>query len=96
MIPGMSAQGTLRLGTGERGVVVSRDALVRYPDGRITVWLIDDSQGQSTVTQRRVSTGLAFSGQVEITQGLEPGTRVVLQGNEILQNGQAVNIRDGG
>ncbi len=96
MISGMSAKGTLLLATGERGVVVSRDALVRYPDGRITVWLIDDSQGQSTVTQRRVSTGLAFSGQVEITQGLEPGTRVVLQGNEILQNGQAVNIRDGG
>lgn len=96
MIPGMSARAWLRLGTGEQGVVVSRDALIRYPDGRITVWLIEDSDDMPTVTERRVNTGLAFSGQVEITEGLQPGTRIVLQGNEALQDGQAVRIREGG
>lgn len=96
MIPGMSVQAWLRLGTGEQGVVVSRDALVRYPDGRITVWLVDDSQDTPTVTERRVDTGLAFSGQVEITEGLEPGARIVLQGNEVLQDGQTVRIQEGG
>lgn len=96
MIPGMSAQGILRLGAGERGVVVSRDALVRYPDGRVTVWLIDDSDTKTTVSERRVRTGLAFADQVEITEGLEPGTRIVVQGNEVLQDGQEVQIREEG
>lgn len=95
MIPGMSARAWLRLDKGEQGVVVSRDALVRYPDGRITVWLIDDSDDKPTVAERLVSTGLAFSGRVEITEGLEPGTRIVLQGNEVLEDGQAVRIREG-
>nr|MDQ2695229.1 efflux RND transporter periplasmic adaptor subunit [Pseudomonadota bacterium] len=96
MIPGMSAQGWLRLAAAGQGVVVARDALVRYPDGRITVWLIGGPEAAPTVTERRVSTGVAFSGRVQITEGLEPGARIVLQGNEALQDGQAVWIRDGG
>lgn len=96
MIPGMSAQGMLRLGTGEQGVVVSRDALVRYPDGRITVWLVDASDATPTVSERQVSTGLAFADQVHITTGLEPGQRVVVRGNEVLQEGQRVMIQGEG
>lgn len=95
MIPGMSAQGVLRLGTGDRGVVVSRDALVRYPDGRITVWLVDNAETTPIVTERRVRTGLVFADQVQITEGLEPGQRIVLQGNEVLEDGQTVQIRNG-
>jgi len=34
MTPGMSGRATLRIGTGRSGVVVPRDALIRYPDGR--------------------------------------------------------------
>lgn len=93
IIPGMSAQGVLRLATGERGVVVSRDALVRYPDGRITVWRVNESQTPPTVAEQRIRTGRAFSDRVEITAGLEPGTRIVLRGNEVLQNGQTIDIQ---
>ncbi len=96
MIPGMSVRAMLRLGTGGRGVVVSRDALVRYPDGRITVWLVDDSDATPTVSERPVSTGIAFSGQVQITEGLEPGAKIVVQGNEVLENGQTIQIQGGG
>lgn len=96
MIPGMSAQGVLRLGTGEEGVVVSRDALVRYPDGRITVWLVDDADATPTVSERRVNTGIAFADQVHITAGLEAGARVVVRGNEVLQDGQRVTIQGEG
>ena len=45
-----------------------------------------------TVSERQVTTGLAFDGQVEITEGLEPGTEVVVEGNEALQPGQRVEI----
>jgi RND family efflux transporter MFP subunit len=95
MIPGMSARATLRLGSGREGVVVPRDALLRYPDGRITVWVLEDARegGAPVVSERRVRTGRAFGGDVEITDGLEPGTRVVVRGNEGLREGQHVRVQ---
>ena len=95
LTPGMSAGGTLALPTGEQGLVVSRDALLRHPDGRTTLWVVDGDAdgGQASVSERRVRTGLAFDGQVVIHAGLEPGQRVVVEGNEALQQGQRVAIR---
>jgi RND family efflux transporter MFP subunit len=90
--PGMSVHGTLRLHTEQQGVVVSRDALLRYPDGRITVWVINSSGEQPTVSERLVKIGNSFDGQVSITEGLEAGSQVVVEGNESLQDGQAVRI----
>lgn len=94
LTPGMSASGTLRLRTGEQGVVVSRDALLRHPDGRVTVWVVEDGgDGPPRVAERQVRTGLAFDGLVSISSGLEAGARVVVQGNEALQQDQRIAIR---
>ena len=96
MTPGMSARGTLRMNTGRTSVVVPRDALIRYPDGRITVWVARHNSDTYTVTEQRVQTGLTFSGQVEITSGVESGTKVVVRGNESLQEGQQVLAQERG
>jgi RND family efflux transporter MFP subunit len=88
--PGMSAHGQLQVSTHERGVVVPRDATLRHPDGRVTVWVIDDS---GTVSERRIEPGPAFAELVHVRNGLEPGERVVVQGNEALRDGQLVAIR---
>lgn len=90
--PGMSARATLRLATGREGVVVPRDALIRYPDGRVTVWTVEDDGDQATVRERHVETGLSFDGRVEIRSGLEAGARVVTRGNEALEAGQDVRV----
>lgn len=94
MTPGMSASATLRLGTGAEGVVVARDALLRHPDGRITVWVAQGEGNDITVTEQQVQTGLSFDGQVVIHSGLEPDMRVVVEGNEALQQGQRVSVRE--
>jgi RND family efflux transporter MFP subunit len=98
MIPGMSARARLRLGAGREGVIVSRDALLRHPDGRVTVWVLDGSAegGAATVSERRVEPGRAFDGRVEIVDGLEAGSSVVLLGNEGLSEGQRVRVRRDG
>lgn len=93
MTPGMSAQARVRIDTGRRGVVVSRDALVRYPHGRVTVWVANGSGAVRTVSERRVRTGLGFGGRIEIVAGLDDGTPVVVQGNEALFEGQEVRIK---
>lgn len=91
--PGMSAQAALRIDAHRSGVVVPRDALLRYTDGRMTVWTVDESGPAPTVNEHRVETGVEFDGLVEIRSGLETGATVVTRGNEALRDGQAVSIR---
>ncbi|MDH3672996.1 MAG: efflux RND transporter periplasmic adaptor subunit [Gammaproteobacteria bacterium] len=96
MTPGMSARATLRIDTGRTNVVVPRDALIRYPDGRIMVWIARRNSERHTVSEQRVRTGLTFAEQVEIVAGLEAGTAVVVRGNETLREGQQVRIQEPG
>ncbi|MBK1730546.1 efflux RND transporter periplasmic adaptor subunit [Thiococcus pfennigii] len=92
--PGMSAHATLRIDTGRRGVVVPRDALLRYPDGRVSVWRLDRSGEAPRVREQRVTPGLAFGERIEIREGLEADAPVIVEGNEALQDGQVVRVRD--
>ena len=93
MLPGMSASAVLRLDTRTQGVVVHRDALIRYPDGRITVWIVSQQGDQAEVTEHPVQTGLSFNGMVAVTGGLAPNTLVVVRGNEALRDRQKVVVR---
>ncbi|MEM6513632.1 MAG: efflux RND transporter periplasmic adaptor subunit [Pseudomonadota bacterium] len=90
--PGMSVSADFSLQTGRDGLAVSRDALIRYADGRKTVWVVDDGDGRPVVRERIVQTGIEFDGLVEITRGVIVGERVVIEGNESLSDGQAVAI----
>ena len=92
MTPGMSARVNVSLRTGQRGTVVSRDAIIRYPDGRITVWVLEKNGEKALVRERKVAIGIAFEGFVQIRSGLKEGERVVVRGNESLQDGQAVQL----
>lgn len=90
--PGMSARGILKVDAKRTGIVVSRDALLRYPDGRHVVWIVDGSAEIPVVRERPVETGLMFNGLVEIRTGIHAGDIVVTRGNEALQEGQEVSI----
>lgn len=90
--PGMSARVLVNLDTGRRDVAVSRDALIRYPDGRVTVWVLKEDGDTVSVTERRVEIGLAFDGLVQVLSGLKEGERVVVRGNESLREGQTVRL----
>lgn len=92
--PGMSVRGILNTNTGRSGTVVSRDAILRFPDGRTTAWVVDTGDDLPIVRERIVGTGLEFDGLVEVTSGLDEGELVVVRGNETLQEGQAVSILD--
>jgi RND family efflux transporter MFP subunit len=92
LTPGMSVHGKLKLSTGRQGVVISRDALLRYPDGRVTVWVIDPDSEPPTVSERHVSTGHSFDGLITIREGIQAGDVIVVRGNESLQDGQQVRI----
>lgn len=92
--PGMSVQGLFSLASGRDAVTVTRDALLRFPDGRSTVWVVESVDGRSVVRERVVRPGVESGGRVEISSGLSAGERVVSFGNESLRDGQAVTVLD--
>ena len=92
LAPGMSASAVLKIETGSEAVVVSRDALLRYPDGRVTVWQVIKAGTELKVKEQQVKTGLSFDGRVAVTEGLTKGATIVVQGNESLREGQTVTV----
>ena len=94
LAPGMSASALLRIEGDSSGIVVPRDALIRHPDGRVTVWIAEQDGDSTRVREQRVSTGPGFDGQVAITSGLAAGARVVVRGNESLRDRQVVIARE--
>ena len=93
IIPGMSVRATMKLPTGRRGLVVPRDAVLRSPNGRVVVWTVETGDEGPVVREKLVRTGLAFDTLIEVRDGLASGARVVVQGNNALQDGQRVLLR---
>lgn len=92
VIPGLSVSAEMKVPTGRTGVVVSRDAILRTPDGRTVVWLPEKENDGFVVRETTVVTGVQSDGMIEIVEGLTPGLDVVVKGNEALQRGQRVYL----
>ncbi len=92
MTPGMSARVSFDLGASVQAVSLPRDALVRRPDGSSLVWVVQGEGPDATVTPRQVEVGRSLGGEVEIRSGVQAGARVVLRGNETLEEGQRVRV----
>ena len=93
LMPGRSVSARLRVPIGRTGLVVPRDALLRYPDGRTVAWIVEVQGETLKARDVVVTTGLQFDGGTEILDGLSTGDRVVVQGNEALHPGQPVVLR---
>lgn len=92
LLPGMSARATLTMPTGTQGVAVPRDALNRYPDGRVTVWQVETRGGKPRVRERRVTLADGFARDLMAVQGLKGGETLVVRGNEALRHDMVVEV----
>jgi RND family efflux transporter MFP subunit len=90
--PGMSARVELRLTADRDALLVPRDALVRYPDGTTTLFVVDQQVSPPRAYQREVSVSRVDGDWAVIEAGLTPGRAVVIRGNEMLRDGDAVRI----
>ncbi len=90
--PGKSARVTFRLRSDRPVLTVPRDALIRRADGTVTLWVARPEGEQWLAQAVRVDLGLTFSDRIEIVGGLEPGQKVVVRGNETLQEGQSLRL----
>jgi RND family efflux transporter MFP subunit len=90
--PGMSGRAVFEFESDEKLVQVSRDAVVRFPDGSAKVWTLREDGGRTIAASRNVVLGESLTDSARITRGLEEGARVVVRGNEGLQEGQEVRV----
>lgn len=93
LLPGMSVRARLRLPAAQEQVLVPRDALVRYPDGRVSVWLVVAEEGDTVARERFVRTGATRDSQAAVLEGLAAGQQVVVRGNEALRDGMILTVQ---
>lgn len=87
LIPGTLATVQVRVAEREQAVQVPR-AAVR--DG--SVWVVGED---GRVSRRAVTVGLQGTNVVEITSGVQPGERVVVEGAALLSEGARVRVVNG-
>ncbi|MEW6306085.1 MAG: efflux RND transporter periplasmic adaptor subunit, partial [Verrucomicrobiota bacterium] len=86
--PGMFASLELTLTIKEQAVVIPEVALNQVLDGsRATIYVVDASQ---TVQLRKVALGVRLAGLVEVTEGLQAGENVVVEGVQKIGPGSKV------
>jgi membrane fusion protein (multidrug efflux system) len=85
--PGLFARVTVELAAREAAVLVPEAALVPRQSGAI-LYTVEDGKA----VERRVRTGVRHGGEVEIVEGLEPASTVVVAGQLRLRDGALVEI----
>ena len=95
--PGMAVEATLRLGTGSMALSIPRDALNRYPEGRVTVWIAEpaDGDGVYRVREQRIRVAGSSGERIYVAEGLDGSERVVARGNESLRDATEVQLAGG-
>ena len=71
-----------------------QDAVVRYSDGRTSVWIAIERDNEWQAKEQSVELGLRFNGYVEVENGLDEGERVIVLGNEALTDGQVQKLTE--
>lgn len=87
---GMFARGEFLLGARDALSVPLSAVVVR--DGFSHVFALEAFDQGERVRMRRVQTGQRTGANVEITEGLEPGARIVQQGGAFLNDGDVVRV----
>lgn len=90
---GMSVSATLKVPADRTGVVVPRDAVQRYPDGRMIVWTVDDKGDHPIAIENIIQAGMSFDGQIEVIEGINESQSVIVRGNEALRPNLRVSIQ---
>lgn len=92
LLPGMSARAEISLPPVKGSLMISQDALLRQPDGGHSVFVIEQEGGGLIAHRQSIEILYEKGGQVTIAGGLKPGQKVVVRGNELLQEGQSVAV----
>ena len=90
LLPGSSATAHIVFKASKQAISLPRDALLRNIDDSYSVFVIEDNKAK----RRTITIDGGHQSNYWVQAGLKPGERVVVRGNEILDDDQEVNIVD--
>lgn len=88
LLSGMFARVDLPVLRAENAIVFPENALVVRPNGDVIVFVLDGE----TAREVKVTPLLEANGMVAVANNIEPGSPVVVRGNESLKNGAVVKV----
>ena len=91
LLPGMFTRIRLVLETAENAVLIPDKAIVLNTKNEPTAFVIIEEKAEA----RKLRLGLEKNLMVQIVEGIRPGERVVVEGNEKLRTGAAVKVIGG-
>ncbi len=87
--PDMTARLSLVRNTVESALVVPLAAVVRNESG-VQIFVVETKDGITTAQSRSVKEGATVAGRTHVAEGLKPGDRVVVSGQQNLTQGERV------
>lgn len=84
LLPGMYVRAVLSEGRDNAVILVPQRGVMRDSTGKAKVFVVG---ANDIVEERSVTTGRVIDGAWQITEGLKPGERVVLEGLQKIRNG---------
>ncbi|PKD20741.1 RND transporter [Salegentibacter salinarum] len=90
---------TIRLNdyTAENAIIIPENALLKNSQGESVVFTLQEKEGEDnigTAKRKIVETGYSYNNKIEITNGLETGETLIVEGAKNLRDGQEVKIRN--
>jgi len=87
LLPGLFVRARISQGVKEQAIAVPQQAVVRTPDGGAMVWVVDTD---SKVAPHPVKTGQALGSKWLVTDGLQAGDQIVVEGLQKIRPGAPV------
>jgi membrane fusion protein (multidrug efflux system) len=88
--PGMLATLTIVAERKENALAIPSDAIIVNANGQNIVFVAQDSVAH----QRVIMAGLITKTQTEVRDGLKPGERIIVMGQELLKEGTPVKVQE--
>jgi RND family efflux transporter MFP subunit len=88
MRPGMFVKAEIVIEKRDSAIVVDREVIQRKRRGMV-VYVVE----RNTAVEKRINTGIETDDEVEITSGLQPGEKLVIEGYEMLSNRTKVKVQ---
>ena len=91
LMPGMYVRAQLETGVADQAILVPQQGVTRNPAGEAVAWVIG---AENKVEARKLAVDRAIGGRWQVTSGLKPGDRVIVDGLQRTRVGATVNPVD--
>jgi membrane fusion protein (multidrug efflux system) len=89
LLPGMYVRAIVQEGEVDRAILVPQQGVSRDPKGNPVALIVD---GEGKVQQRMITVGRAIGDKWLVSEGLNPGDRLIVEGSQKVRPGASVKV----